>query len=126
MYEEGSVTYFYVCYGINHLLNVLTGLKGNPQALLIRAVEPLVGIEIMLVRRNMIHLVPRITAEPGSVEKAFGIEKTLNAKDLLGDEIEFIVPSPNLGIDYADDHALLPWRFYIKGNIYVNRPNFFP
>ena len=136
MYEEGGITYVYLCYGIHHLLNVVTGLKGNPQAVLIRAVEPLVGIETMLARRNMVHLVPRITAGPGSVAKAFGIDKNLNAKDLLGDEIwiedngvqinpELIVSSPRVGVDYAEDHALLPWRFYVKGNKYVSKLNFF-
>ena len=137
MYEEGGITYVYLCYGIHHLLNVVTGLKSNPQAVLIRAVEPLVGIETMLVRRNMSHLAPKITAGPGSVAKAFGIDKHLNAKDLLGDEIwiedkgiqinpKLIVSSPRVGVDYADEHALIPWRFYVKGNKYVSRLNFFP
>ena len=136
MYEAGGITYVYLCYGIHHLLNVVTGLEGNPQAVLIRAVAPLVGIETMLARRNMTHLVPKITAGPGSVAKAFGIDKNLNAKDLLGDEIwiedngvqinsELIVSSPRVGVDYAEDHALLPWRFYVKGNKYVSRLNFF-
>ncbi len=134
MYETGGITYVYLCYGIHHLLNVVTGVKGNPQAVLIRGVEPLVGIEIMLERRNMLHLAPRITAGPGSVAKALGINKGLNSKDLLGDEIwiedseisllpESIVSSPRVGVDYAEDHALLPWRFYIKGNKYVSKPN---
>lgn len=134
MYEAGGVTYVYLCYGIHHLLNVVTGSKSNPQAVLIRAIEPLEGIEMMLERRNMLHLAPRITAGPGSVAKALGVDKNLNAKDLLGDEIwienngiqvksALIVSSPRVGVDYAEDHALLPWRFYIKGNQYVSKPN---
>lgn len=86
MYETGGITYVYLCYGIHHLLNVVTGVKGNPQAVLIRGVEPLVGIETMLERRNMLHLAPRITAGPGSLARALGINKGLNSKDLLGDE----------------------------------------
>jgi len=134
MYEAGGVTYVYLCYGIHHLLNVVSGAKNNPQAVLIRAVEPVEGIEVMLARRGMLQLGPRITAGPGSVAKAFGIDKKLNAKDLLGDEIwiedqgitipsEQIVASPRVGVDYAEDHALLPWRFYVKGNKYVSKPN---
>ncbi len=134
MYETGGLTYVYLCYGIHHLLNVVTGIKDNPQAVLIRGIEPLEGLETMLERRNMLHLAPRITAGPGSVAKALGINKALNAKDLLGDEIwiedngiktqlELIVSSPRVGVDYAEDHALLPWRFYMKGNKYVSKPN---
>lgn len=134
MYEAGGITYVYLCYGIHHLLNVVTGSKNNPQAVLIRAIEPIEGVNMMLERRKMLSLAPRITAGPGSVAKALGIDKNLNAKDLLGDEIwiednglkiksELIVPSPRVGVDYAEDHALLPWRFYIKGNPYVSKPN---
>lgn len=134
MYEDGGITYVYLCYGIHHLLNVVTGSKNNPQAVLIRGIEPLQGVDVMLARRRMLQLAPRITAGPGSVAKALGIDKSLNAKDLLGDEIwiedngiqikpTLIVSSPRVGVDYAEDHALLPWRFYIKGNQYVSKPN---
>ncbi|SFH26049.1 DNA-3-methyladenine glycosylase [Pedobacter insulae] len=134
MYEAGGITYVYLCYGIHHLLNVVTAPKGTPQAVLIRAVEPLEGVPAMLERRDMSRLAPRITAGPGSVAKAFGIDKKLNAKDLLGEEIWIednglkiepskIVASPRVGVDYAGDHALLPWRFYVKGNPYVSKPN---
>jgi len=133
MYEAGGITYVYLCYGIHHLLNVVSGAKNNPQAVLIRGIEPVEGIDVMLERRNMSKVAPRITAGPGSVAKALGIDKNLNAKDLLADEIwieegikvhsENIVPSPRVGVGYAEDHALLPWRFYIKGNVYVSKPN---
>jgi DNA-3-methyladenine glycosylase len=134
MYEAGGITYVYLCYGIHHLLNVVTASKNKPHAVLIRAVEPTEGLPIMLARRKMESLAPRITAGPGSVAKAFGVDKNLNAKDLLGDEIWIeddgvkidpsqIVASPRVGVDYAGDHALLPWRFYIKGNRYVSKPN---
>lgn len=134
MYETGGITYVYLCYGIHHLLNVVTGAKNNPQAVLIRGIEPLLGVDIMLKRRNMLALAPRITAGPGSVAKALGVDKQLNAKDLLGDEIwieesglhlhaDAVISSPRVGVDYAEDHALLPWRYYIKGNSYVSKPN---
>ncbi|MCY1556003.1 putative 3-methyladenine DNA glycosylase [compost metagenome] len=112
---------------------MVVGSKHNPLAILIRGIEPIKGIETMLERRNMTHLAPRITAGPGSVAKALGVDKDLNAKDLLGDEIwieegikviqEHIISSPRVGVAYAEDHALLPWRFYMKGNKYVSKPN---
>lgn len=134
MFEAGGLSYVYLCYGIHHLLNIITSTKNNPHAVLIRGIEPKIGIDIMLQRRNMQSLAPRITAGPGSLAKALAIDKTLNAKDLLGDEIwiedngfnlqsEQIVASPRVGVAYAEDHALLPWRFYIKGNKYVSKPN---
>lgn len=134
MYEPGGLTYVYLCYGIHHLLNVVTGVKGNPHAVLIRGIEPVVGLPVMLRRRDMEKLANRITAGPGSVAKALGVDKALNAKDLQGDEIwieesdlvfepNAIISSPRVGVDYAGDDAFLPWRFYVKGNPYVSKPN---
>lgn len=134
MYEAGGISYVYLCYGIHHLFNVVTGAKNTPHAVLIRGLEPIEGVATMLARRNMQILAPRITAGPGALAKALGIDKRLNAKDLLGDEIwieenginfkeDQIIASPRVGVDYAEDHALLPWRFYIKGNKFVSKPN---
>lgn len=134
MYEQGGISYVYLCYGIHHLFNVVTGVKNNPHAVLIRGLEPTEGLPTMLERRNMQTLASRITAGPGALAKALGIDKNLNAKDLLGDEIwiedngihfkeQEIIASPRVGVDYAEDHALLPWRFYIKGNKFVSKPN---
>lgn len=134
MYEAGGISYVYLCYGIHHLFNVVTGSQHTPHAVLIRGLEPTVGTSAMLERRNMTALAPRITAGPGALAKALGIDKNLNAKDLLGDEIWIedngltfpshqIVASPRIGVAYAEDHALLPWRFYIKGNKFVSKPN---
>ena len=134
MYEAGGISYVYLCYGIHHLFNVVTDTKDNPHAVLIRGIEPTEGLSTMLARRNMQTIAPRITAGPGALAKALGIDKNLNAKDLLGDEIwiedngfhfkpEQIIASPRVGVGYAEDHALLPWRFYIKGNKFVSKPN---
>ncbi|TCC90484.1 DNA-3-methyladenine glycosylase [Pedobacter frigiditerrae] len=134
MYEAGGISYVYLCYGIHHLFNVVTNSKNNPHAVLIRGIEPTEGLSTMLARRNMQSMAPRITAGPGALAKALGIDKNLNAKDLLGDEIwiedngihfkpDQIIASPRVGVDYAEDHALLPWRFYIKGNKFVSKPN---
>lgn len=133
MYLSGGVTYVYLCYGIHHLLNVVTGTAGNPQAVLIRGVEPILGLDIMLQRRNMKKLEPRITAGPGALAQALGIDKQLNAKPLSADEIWIedapllseneIVSTTRIGVAYAQEHALWPFRFYIKGNRFVSKPN---
>lgn len=133
MFLGGGVTYVYLCYGIHHLLNVVSGIEGNPQAVLIRAIEPVVGIETMLQRRKMDKLAPRITAGPGALSQALGIDKKLNAKDLSDNEIwiedfesyedEHIVATTRIGVAYAQEHALWPFRFYVKGNKFVSKPN---
>lgn len=134
MYEDGGVSYVYLCYGIHYLFNVVTASKGIPHAVLIRGLEPVTGVDVMLKRRNMQVLKPNITAGPGALAKAMGIDKRLNAKDLCGDEIWIedqrivfaggdIIAAPRVGVDYAGDHALLPWRHYIKGNKFVSKPN---
>lgn len=134
MYESGGSSYVYLCYGIHHLFNVVTAPANIPHAVLIRGLEPVEGLEIMMRRRNMVSLKPNITAGPGALAKAMGIDRRLNAKDLTGDEIwieddgfqfpeEHIVAVSRVGVDYAGDHALLPWRYYLKGNKYVSKPN---
>lgn len=134
MYLAGGVTYVYLCYGIHHLLNVVSGMAGNPQAVLIRAIEPTEGIELMLERRKMEKLAPRITAGPGALSQALGIDKQLNAKELSANEIWIedsdrqyteneIVATTRIGVAYAQEHALWPFRFYLKGNKYVSKPN---
>lgn len=134
MYESGGLSYVYLCYGIHHLFNVVTAPQGVPHAVLIRGLEPVTGLDIMLRRRNMSALKPNLTAGPGALAKAMGIDRGLNAKDLSGDEIwiedhglsfsaEQLVASARIGVDYAGDHALLPWRYYVKGNKFVSKPN---
>ncbi|WP_432713477.1 DNA-3-methyladenine glycosylase [Pedobacter sp.] len=134
MYGAGGLSYVYLCYGIHHLFNVVTGPENTPHAVLVRGLEPVEGVDVMLRRRNMPVLKPNLTAGPGALAKALGIDRQLNAKDLLGDEIwiedhgisyqpEQIVAGPRIGVAYAEDHALLPWRYYVKGNKFVSKPN---
>jgi DNA-3-methyladenine glycosylase len=133
MYEPGGVSYVYLCYGIHHLFNVVTAPAGIPHAVLVRGIEPLTGLDVMLSRRKMSTLKANLTAGPGALAMAMGIDRTLNGKDLLGDEIWIadegqlldrpeIVSCPRVGVDYAGEHALLPWRYYIKGNRFVSKP----
>jgi len=101
---------------------------------LIRAIDPTDGIEAMLWRRRMETLKPNITRGPGSVAKALGISRAINAISLQSDTLwiedrgliipdEEIASGPRIGVDYAGDDALLPYRFYVKGNVYVSKPN---
>lgn len=134
MYAAGGLAYVYLCYGIHHLFNVVTAPEGTPHAVLIRGIEPVEGLDVMLRRRSMAALKPNLTAGPGALAKALGIDRNLNASDLGGEEIwiadqglayqqDEIVAAPRVGVDYAGDHALLPWRYYVKGNRFVSKPN---
>ncbi|MCC9137582.1 DNA-3-methyladenine glycosylase [Pontibacter silvestris] len=132
MYHEGGVAYVYLIYGIYHLFNIITNKKDKADAVLIRAVEPETGVEEMLLRRNMADAKPNLTAGPGVLSIALGIDKSLYGADLTGDAIwvenkgsdvaaENIAAGPRIGVDYAGDDALLPWRFWIRGNKWVSK-----
>lgn len=134
MYMEGGITYVYLCYGIHEMLNVVVSPKEEPRAILIRAIEPTIGIDIMLERKGMETLKPNITAGPGSVAKALGIDRKLNGISLQSDQLwiedcgltftgDQIAAVPRIGVAYALEDALLPYRFYVKGNKYVSKPN---
>ena len=134
LYSQGGVSYVYLCYGIHHLFNIVSSVEGEPHAVLIRAIEPLTGKDIMETRRNIPASKSAISAGPGSAAKALGIDRSFNKKDLGGEEIwledhgiryteDQIAASPRVGVAYAQEDALLPWRFFIKGNKYVSKPN---
>jgi DNA-3-methyladenine glycosylase len=134
MFMQGGVAYVYLCYGIHEMFNIVVAEEGMPHAILVRAINPTEGLEAMQVRRNMPVLKPAITMGPGSVAKALGISRTINAFDLTGDTIwiedrslsfpgDAIAAVPRVGVDYAGEDALLPYRFYVKGNPYVSKPN---
>jgi DNA-3-methyladenine glycosylase len=133
MYCKGGTAYVYLCYGIHHLFNVVTNVQGVPHAVLIRAVEPLEGIEHMLERRTKAQLVPALTAGPGAMSMALGISTRYTGDSLTGDGgivIEdrgikvagkAILESPRIGVAYAQEDALLPYRFYIADNKFVSK-----
>lgn len=134
LYSKGGISYVYLCYGIHHLFNIVSSVEGEPHAVLIRAIEPLTGKDIMETRRNMPASKAAISSGPGSAARALGIDRSFNKKDLNGDEIwiedhgikyppEQIIASTRIGVAYAQEDALLPWRFFIKENKYVSKPN---
>ncbi len=132
MYAAAGTSYVYICYGMHHLFNVVTNKKEIPDAVLIRAVEPLQGIEDMLIRTNKKKLDNTLTKGPGNVGKALGISKAHSGLNLLGKEIyvvddgfkltdAMIGASPRIGINGAGAEAIaLPYRFYIRGNKFVS------
>jgi DNA-3-methyladenine glycosylase len=131
MYAKGGVAYVYLCYGIHHLFNVVTNVKEIPHAVLIRAAEPVFGIDVMLRRTNKKKVDYRLTSGPGNVSKALGIFTHHTGIDLssgeffiAGDGMKIspknIVTTPRIGVDYAAEDALLPYRFYLKDNLFVS------
>jgi DNA-3-methyladenine glycosylase len=131
MYSVPGTSYVYICYGMHHLFNVVTNKKNIPDAVLIRAVEPLKGIDIMLKRTGKKKLDDTLTKGPGNAGKALGIDKQHSGSNLTGNKI-FIVEdgfiadesitgiSRRIGVEGAKESALLPYRFYIKGNKFVS------
>lgn len=131
MFGAPGVAYVYLCYGIHHLFNIVTNKANVPHAVLIRAAEPLMGIEDMLIRTGKKKLDNTLTRGPGNVSKALGIATRHTGTHLGGDEIylmddgnkykdDEIAASPRIGVDYAGEDALLPYRFYVKGSPYVS------
>lgn len=131
MFLAGGFSYVYLCYGIHNMFNVVTNKDGVADAVLVRALEPLMGIEEMAKRMNV--TTPyRITSGPGKLAKALGIDRKLNGKCLLDNEVWIedsgtklgnsrIIASKRIGIDYAGTDADLLWRFHLKDNPWVSR-----
>ena len=131
MYGEAAVAYVYLCYGIHHLFNVVTHSKNTPHAILIRSVEPVKGVKDMLIRTGKKQVDNTLTRGPGNLSKALGIytshsgtffnrKKIFLADDGFVYSKKEIFTSPRIGVDYAGKDALLPYRFYIKGNPFVS------
>lgn len=131
MYMKGGVAYVYLCYGLHQMFNVVTGKEDVPTAILIRALEPLEGIGIMLERRKKAKPDFTLTKGPGSLAQAMGIHVRNTGMSLLSDELFIandgyklskskIIASTRIGVDYAGEHAALPYRFYVKGSRWVS------
>lgn len=131
MYAHGGVAYVYLCYGIHHLFNVVTHGKDVPHAVLVRALEPVEGLETMLARTGKLKVDTTLTAGPGSLSKALGITTRLTGESLLGSTVWIedapalaqrqIAAGTRVGVAYAREDAYLPYRFWIKDNKWVSR-----
>jgi len=131
MYAAGGLAYVYLCYGIHHLFNVVTNAKEIPHAILIRAAEPMKGVEWMLKRTGKKIHDHTLTKGPGNVSKALGIQTIHTGFSLSDPALQIaddgfavssknIISSPRIGVNYAGEDAKLPYRFFIKDNPYVS------
>lgn len=136
MYGDPGFSYVFIIYGMHYCFNVVTKEKGNPQAVLIRALEPLDGLDIMALNRfsksynDLTNAqIKNLTNGPGKLCSAMLIDKSLNGENLCGNNLYIedidnenfsIVSTKRVGIDYAEEAKNYPWRFYIKDNKYVS------
>lgn len=139
MFQAGGRAYIYLCYGIHHLFNVVTGPEDMAHAVLIRAIEPIDGYEIMLDRRGLA-MAPNqrskitLTTGPGAMSKALGLTTDFTGQSLLLPDTpiwiqegpveisaEEIASGPRIGVAYAGASAAWPWRFWLKNSPFVKK-----
>ena len=133
MYEEGGRAYIYLIYGMYWCLNLTTRESGVPEAVLIRALEPVAGIDLMRQRRRTAGKRPAdLAGGPGKLCRALAIDGSLYGEDLGGNTLyvregiavppEMISASPRVNIASAGEAVHHEWRYFIKGNTSVSRP----
>ena len=131
MFALGGTAYVFFVYGMHHQFNVVAGPEGLPHAVLIRAVEPDESVELMRQRRPA-RTDRELTSGPGKLCRALAIDLTHDGEDLTGRRVWIedagvrVAPSeiaagPRIGVAYAGEDALKPWRFWVKGNEHVSR-----
>jgi DNA-3-methyladenine glycosylase len=133
MYGEGGYAYVYLIYGMYCCLNVVTSGRDRPECVLIRALEPLAGLELMRSRRKN-RADKELCRGPGRLCMALAIDRGCLGVDLCSADYDAlyiaegitvsdsdIVSTPRIGIDYAGEAKYYPWRFIIKGNKFVSR-----
>ena len=132
MFYSGGIAYVYQCYGIHYLFNIVTNVEDKAEAVLIRAIQPIEGIDTMLKRRNAKEISYSLTSGPGSLTQALGITKEHNKTDLTGNTIwledpgityssKEIIVSSRVGVNYAEEDANLPWRFRVKDSPWCSK-----
>jgi len=129
-YAAGGHVYVFFIYGMYHQLNLVTGPAEHAHVVLVRAIEPVEGIEIMRARRGKMQD-KNLTSGPGKLTIALGIDRSFNGEHLSGDRIwvesyetvkrSDILSGPRIGIDYAEEFIDVPWRFWIRGNPFVSK-----
>ena len=133
MFGPPGFAYVYMIYGFYFCLNVVTEPEGYPAAVLIRAVEPLEGVDLMKKLRSHPVRHTNIASGPGKLCMAMSIDKQLNGADLLGTTIWIedrnidrgaILTSPRVGVDYAGEYKDKPWRFFVDGSPHVSHVRF--
>lgn len=129
-YGQGGYAYVYLIYGMHICMNIVTNRKNLPEVLLLRALEPVEGIDLMKKRRRTDNL-KNLCSGPGKLSQAMGITRENYGEDLCGDNFyledapvlapEEIRRTKRINIDYAEEAADFLWRFSVKGNPYVSR-----
>ncbi len=125
MYHQGGKAYVYLCYGLHHLFNIVTNIEEVPHAVLIKAIYPIIGEKEIFKRRNATKPKKDLTVGPGKVSQALGIQTNHNGLLLCGNQIwledqgivfnqKQINVGTRIGVEYAKEDALLPYRFWIN------------
>lgn len=130
IFGPGGFAYIYLIYGMYYCFNIVTNITEKPEAVLVRALEPVDGLELMKMRRKVddIH---KLCSGPGKLCSAMGITKANNGADLCGNHLFIldntsisknqIVSTPRVNVDYAEEAKDYPWRFIIKGSKFVSK-----
>lgn len=132
MYSIGGTAYVYLCYGVHALFNVVTNQRNIPHAILIRSIEPTIGVDTMQKRRGVNGTEKHLTSGPGNLTKALGITVRHTGMDLTSGNITItegrgtccpkIQSATRIGVDYAGKDAAKPWRFLLSGSQWVTHP----
>jgi DNA-3-methyladenine glycosylase len=130
MYAPAGHVYVFFVYGMHYQLNFVCGPADHPHAILIRAIEPREGLEIIRARRGEMPD-KNLTSGPGKLCRAFAIDKSYNGEHLEGERIwlesgiaissERIASGPRIGVDYAGEDALMPLRFWVRDSPYISK-----
>ena len=129
MFEAGGCAYVFFVYGMYNQFNVVVSPQGVADAILIRSLEPVYGIDIMKERRKCDKLA-NLTTGPGKLCQALGISREHNYVDLCESNVLWLIPRdytpqsvalPRVGIDYAEEYKDVPWRFMIKDNKFISK-----
>lgn len=131
MFKKGGLAYIYLIYGMYYCFNIVTAEENNPHAVLIRAVEPLQGLEIIKENRKIkSKKIEELTNGPGKLSQALQIDKSLNGCDLVKSNKLYLLnnedknikieAAPRVNIEYAEEYKDKKWRFYIKENKYTS------
>ena len=131
LYAGPGTVYMYICYGLHHLFNVVTNKTGIPHVVLVRALEPLDGIDTMLERTGRIEPGNNLTRGPGNMSRALGLSKMHSSGTLLSNEIyiqddgtryktDEVRVTTRIGIDGAGADSLLPYRYIVVGSKWVS------
>jgi DNA-3-methyladenine glycosylase len=136
MWEEGGRAYVYFCYGMHHMLNIVTGPAGDGSAILIRGCEPVAGLELVRRRRcgpgGQAPTGPALLTGPGKVAQALGVDLSFTRHLLYregglelreGTPPAGVLSGPRVGVDFASDlDRARPWRFALAGSLWVSQP----